>query len=79
MEIQSATDGDMTDWYWIKGTENTADWLTSGKTPSELGPDSSWWKGPEFSYRPEDEWGVKLHIECIDATWSRANLKVSKS
>ena len=41
-EIQSTTDGNMEDWYWVSGTSNTADWLTRGKRPIELRPDSDW-------------------------------------
>ena len=75
-EIQAATEGNMRDWYWVKGTENTADWLTRGKNPSELGPTSDWWKGPEFLYRPEEEWGVKSHTQCVEATCLATNLEV---
>ena len=75
-EIQAATEGNMRDWYWVKGTENTADWLTRGKNPSELGPTSDWWKGPEFLYRPEEEWGVKSHTQCVEATCIATNLEV---
>ena len=51
-EIEAATEGNMTDWHWIRGEENCADWITRGLTPSQIGPDSRWWKGPEFLYRP---------------------------
>lgn len=39
-EIQSATNGDCKKWFWVKGTENTADWLTRGRIPADLGPNS---------------------------------------
>ena len=45
-EIQNDTDGDMTSWKWIKGADNTADWLTRGKPARNIGPDSEWWSGP---------------------------------
>ena len=45
-EIQSATNGDMSDWAWMPGAKNTADWLTRGRNPEELGKDSDWFRGP---------------------------------
>ena len=42
-EIQSATSGDVSCWAWMSGENNTADWLTRGKTPENLGPESDWW------------------------------------
>ena len=62
-EIQAATEGNMTDWHWIRGEENCADWITRGLTPSQIGPDSRWWKGTEFLYRPVQEWNVKTSKE----------------
>ena len=44
------------DWYWIKGDFNIADWITRGKKPSEIGPDSAWQNGPEFLTKPVSEW-----------------------
>ena len=58
-EIQSATNGDLTSWYWIPGESNTADWLTRGKSPEAIGPNSQWWKGPAFLYNKVEEWQVK--------------------
>ena len=46
-EIQTATDGDMSSWAWLPGKNNTADWLTHGRSPVELDSDSQWWNGPE--------------------------------
>ena len=77
-EIQSATDGNMEDWYWVSGTSNTADWLTRGKRPNELGPDSDWWRGPAFLYQPESEWAVKDHVQCVSATCSSTHLEISE-
>ena len=45
-EIQAATDGDLSSWAWISGEDNTADWLTRGRLPDQLGEDSHWWNGP---------------------------------
>ena len=58
-DIQAATNGDMTSWYWIPGKTNIADWLTRGKEPNQIGPLSEWFKGPEIFYRPMEEWGLK--------------------
>ena len=35
-EIQAATPGDMSEWAWLPGKKNTADWLTRGCAPNEL-------------------------------------------
>ena len=58
-EIQQATEGDMSDWHWICGSSNTSDWVTRGRVPHELGPDSEWWCGPSFMRLPVAEWGMK--------------------
>ena len=58
-EIQTATDGDMSSWVWMPGRCNTADWLTRGRTPKDLGPDSDWWTGPSVLYQPFSEWKLK--------------------
>lgn len=59
-EIQAATNGDVSSWGWVQGEDNIADWVTRPKSPSEIGPNSEWFKGPSFLYRPEEEWGVKF-------------------
>jgi integrase len=41
-EIQAATDGDLSSWAWISGEDNTADWLTRGRLPDQLGETSHW-------------------------------------
>ena len=58
-EIQGATDGDMSDWAWVAGTSNVGDLTTRPQSPSALGPDSVWQKGPDFLYLPEEQWPVK--------------------
>lgn len=56
-EIQEGTNP--ADWYWIEGELNIADWITRGKKPSEIGPESSWQNGPKFLKNPVSEWPVK--------------------
>lgn len=55
-EIRSFTDP--SEWYHIPGECNIADWLTRGRAPRELGPQSSWQAGPPFASRPWSEWPV---------------------
>ena len=67
-EIQAATDGDMSCWAWTSGKNNTADWLTRGKSPQDLDEASEWWNGPAILYRPVEEWGLKFGSqkeECL--------------
>jgi hypothetical protein len=58
-EIQAATNGDMSCWKWIEGKQNISDWLTRGRTPNQIDENSQWWKGPDFLYKPEEEWEVR--------------------
>jgi hypothetical protein len=62
-EIQAATDGDLSCWAWLSGQNNTADWLTRGRNPDELGEESDWWNGPPILYRPIESWGLKFGIQ----------------
>lgn len=62
-EVQSATNGDMSCWAWVAGKDNTADWLTRGRFPSELNPDSEWWKGPSILYSDLGSWGLKFGMQ----------------
>jgi len=71
-EIQAATNGNLGDWFWVKGKQNTADWLTRGKNPNDLSPDSEWWKGPSFLYQDEQEWDIKSHAQCVKTSHSNA-------
>jgi len=59
-EIQAATNGDMSEWAWISGKVNTADWLTRGRAPQDINEESDWWRGPAIIYRPVNEWGLKF-------------------
>ena len=58
-EIQSATNGDMSEWAWIAGKHNAADLVTRPQKPEALGEDSVWQRGPDFLYLPEEDWPVK--------------------
>ena len=58
-EIQAATNGDMSSWYWVNGKANIADWLTRPKNLHELYPNSALWKGPSFLYSDIDSWDIK--------------------
>ena len=69
-EVQASTNGDMTCWSWVKGEENTADWLTRCKDPAQLGPESEWWRGPSFLYRPVDQWQTKSYSQCKESVCS---------
>ena len=62
-EIQAATDGDLSCWAWMSGQNNTADWLTRGRNPEELGEDSDWWNGLPILYQPVESWGLKFGIQ----------------
>ena len=67
-EIQAATDGDMSCWVWMSGKNNTADWLTRGRSPQDLDEESEWCNGPAILYKPVEEWGLKFGSqkeECL--------------
>ena len=59
-EIQAATQGDMTEWAWMPGAKNTADWLTRGRNPEELGEESDWFRGPPMFRLPFEQWDVRF-------------------
>ena len=52
-EIQEHTS--KSEWYWVNGKFNVADYLTRGRKPSELGDGSEWQIGPEFLKFAEEE------------------------
>lgn len=56
-EIQQSTKPDQ--WYWIDGEHNIADWVSRGKCPGDLGPNSAWQRGYEFMYTPIDSWPIQ--------------------
>ena len=58
-EIQAATQGNMSSWFWVSGKENAADILTRPKSLAELTTNSEWWKGPYFLYTDEDTWNIR--------------------
>ena len=59
-EIQAATQGDMSEWAWMPGADNVADWLTRGRNPEDLSADSDWFQGPPMFQLPFEEWDVKF-------------------
>ena len=59
-EIQAASGGNMDEWAWMPGEDNVADWLTRGRNPHELGPESIWWKGPPMLYKDFCQWGIRF-------------------
>ena len=54
------------DWYWTSSGENIADWLSRGKSPSELGKNSIWQNGPQFVQLPEREWPIKQSHNILE-------------
>ena len=55
-EIQNSTNP--SEWYWIKGSLNIADWLTRGKSPQDLDVESEWQSGAEFLKLAVEEWPI---------------------
>ena len=62
-EIQASTGGNMSEWAWLSGEQNTADWLTRGKDPNELGVESEWWRGPSVLYQESADWPIKFGLQ----------------
>ena len=63
-EIQQSTQPN--EWYWVRGCLNIADWLTRGKSPTELNENSIWQKGPQFLATPVSEWPITSQTNVID-------------
>ena len=59
-EIQAAAHGDMSEWAWISTQDNTADWLTRGRSPKELDADSDWFCGPAMLRKPFQQWNIRF-------------------
>ena len=57
-EIQAATDGNVREWGWIPSDKNIADWVSRSKPIVDIGPDSKWINGPDFLYKPLQDWGI---------------------
>ena len=53
-EIQSKTNPEQ--WRYVPTKKNPADYLTRGKSVTELAESDMWWKGPDFLEKPETEW-----------------------
>ncbi len=47
----------------MSGQNNTANQLTRGSDPDELGEDSDWCNGPPILYQPIESWGLKFGIQ----------------
>lgn len=62
-EIQEATDP--SDWYWIEGQLNIADWTTRGKKPQDISEESKWQLGPEFLQLDESQWPIKASCSSV--------------
>lgn len=62
-EIQAATNGDMSEWAWLAGEQNIADWLTRGRRPDEIAAESEWWRGPPIFYNEFEYWQLKFGLQ----------------
>ncbi|XP_057294660.1 uncharacterized protein LOC130623195 [Hydractinia symbiolongicarpus] len=56
-EIQHSTSP--SEWFWVKGSLNIADWITRGKHPKDLDRKSIWQTRPRFLSRCVDNWPVQ--------------------
>ena len=62
-EIQSSCNGNMTEWQWVSGESNIADWVSRGRCPNDLGPGTEWIQGPFFLQEDKSKWPVKSHSQ----------------
>jgi hypothetical protein len=74
-EIQAASEGDMSSWAWLPGSQNISDWATRCKSPQDIGPESSWFQGPSFLYLPEEEWKLKFTCSMSETQLSPGEKK----
>lgn len=83
-EIQAATNGDMSSWFWVSGKSNIADWVTRPKPLAELHQGSEWWRGPSFLYLDEESWDIRssksyasehVHEESLSLVATNSNKK----
>jgi len=51
----------MSEWWYIEGNSNIADWVTRAKKPEEIGQGMEWWQGPRFLKLLIERWEIK---EC---------------
>ncbi len=75
-EIQAAAEGDMSSWAWLPGSLNISDWATRCKSPQDIGPESSWFRGPPFLYTPEEEWELKFTCSNPESQLSPGETKL---
>ncbi|XP_055605085.1 uncharacterized protein LOC129753308 [Uranotaenia lowii] len=50
------TNTSVEDWQWVPSRDNIADQGTKWGNGPNFDPDGLWYKGPEFLYRPTEEW-----------------------
>ena len=66
-EIQEIFNGDLSQWYFIKGCDNTcADKLTRPINASDMSEDSDWFRGPAWLYTEEGTWPIKSYSQCME-------------
>lgn len=53
-EVQDLTESDT--WRYVQSSDNPADAITRGKSPSDLNKDSRWNQGPAFLRQRPDSW-----------------------
>ena len=76
-EIQAAMKGDLSEWAWIPGEDNTADWLTRGRMPKDLDADSEWFQGPKMLRQPFEDWNIRFGKTSDDPVPGEKRLVVS--
>ena len=63
-EIQRDTK--LSNWYWVDGQSNIADWVTIGRCPKELNEKSIWQNGPDFLKLDEILWPLKQKCHVLE-------------
>ena len=63
-EIQDGTNPNQ--WFWIDGKSNISDWISRGKSPSEIDIDSTWQSGPDFLKLPEEDWPIRQRCKVLE-------------
>ncbi|XP_050313723.1 uncharacterized protein LOC126748497 [Anthonomus grandis grandis] len=59
-EIQQLSDAG--NWYHIVSSQNPADIISRGMTPTDLKNNILWWHGPQYLKKPEKYWPTGKHI-----------------
>ncbi len=47
------------EWRWVPTDKNPADWATRGKSPTQLGAEALWLRGPAFLMQEEQHWPAR--------------------